>query len=329
MTTRGYPVIEERQLDRPKRGWLGSRREIAELPAQQPGTVLVFEVDGRFEALSDRRHLSGKEEIVVGAVAVCVVDMRERLVPVDVQLPSRSPANEFLIRATFRCRVTQPDAVAAAGISDLTHLLHGHLSQDPTLAALCSMHLIDEITEVRQQATARVTAFCRVQPPRVAGMSISFREVYVLTPDDLRTHATGVRDEIWRKDLETQRRAADDEEVRYVKGILDEGPESLAALAISRSQLHLGEATDREYELRAQRQRERLEMAKILAERGHFDTMPVDPTRFIEGMFDQPAGELRGGSTAAPLDAGRSGPAGQQRADQDTPDILGEDELLG
>lgn len=328
MTHYGYPVLEERALHRAQRRLLvGERREPGELPAQPPGTVLVFEAGGRFEVLRDRRHLSGREETVVDAVAVSVVDVRERILPVDVAVPSASAADDFTIRALFRCRVTKPDVVAAAGITDLTGALRGHVGQDRELAARCGAHLVDDIRDIREWVTARVTAFCTMQPPRVAGMSISLAEVYLLTPIDLREHATGMRDETWRQHLEELKQAFENRDVERLEAIIRSGAEAISALAISRGQLHLGKAAEREYRIEEAKRRYELDVVKALMEGGHLDTAPIDGMRYVDALADRifgragdKADELVGAPPKASLDRGE---------DRDGPRVVDEEELLG
>jgi hypothetical protein len=52
MPDNAYPVQQEMILSRPAQKFLrGSRREPTELPEQNPGTVLVFEVNGSYSFL--------------------------------------------------------------------------------------------------------------------------------------------------------------------------------------------------------------------------------------------------------------------------------------
>jgi hypothetical protein len=329
MTYCGYPVVEERVLDRTRRRLLlGGRREPGELPTQPPGSVLVFEVAGRFEVLRERRHLSGREETVVDAVGVSVVDMRERLVTVDVLVPSASAADDFTIRALFRCRVTQPEVVAAAGITDLTGVLGGHIGQDRELASRCASYTVDAIREIREWATARVTAFCKVQPPRINGMSIWLAEVHVLTPKDLRAHATGMRDEAWRQDLEDLRQAFENRDVDRIETIFRRGPAAISALAASRGQLNLGEAVEQAYRAEEMRTRSEIEAVKALVDGGHLDTAPIDGMRYVDALAERIfGGRVDGADGVAGATPKASIAAGD--GEQDGPRVVDEEELSG
>ncbi len=298
-----YPVIEERALGRAQRRLLGSRRETSELPPQVPGTVLVFEVNGRHEVLRDRRHLSGKEDDVVDAVSVSVVDLRDRTVTVDLTVASASAADDFTVRVRFGCRVTQPDVVAAAGIRDLTTFLRGHLGNDRDLVRRCGAHPVEDINAVREWVTARVAAYCRIQPPRLAGMTLTLSEVEVLTPADLRRHATGMRDETWRQLVEGLRQTFEDNDVARIESVVNRGPAAVESLGISRGQVNLGESAERAYRIEAERRSDMLEMLKALNDRGHLDTAPVDAMRVVEALFDQTIGPLPQRGSAA-IDSG-------------------------
>lgn len=325
MANNRYPVLEERPLDRAKRRLLvGGRREPADLPPQLPGTVLVFEVGGRFEVLHDRRHLSGREEAVVDAVAVSVVDMRARAVTVDLAVASVSAADDFTVRARFDCKVTQPDLVAAAGLTDLTTALRGHLGNDRELVRRCGGWQVEDINSVREWVTARVAAYCKIQPLRVGGMTITLAEVEVLTPTELRTHATGLRDEGWRQLLDELRTSYESREIDRTEAILHRGPEATSALAIVRGQEDAGQASERAHQIEAERRRDLLEMVKIMAEGHHLDTAPVDAMRFVDAFADQ---TIRAGNRRSAIDARAARP--RLTSEAGGPRLVEEDDLLG
>src|SRR4051794_38098392 len=95
MSGRAYPIVEELTLAPPRRTIFGSRRDVAELPQQRPGTVLVFATPGGHEVLSGARHFNGREDVIIDAVAVSVIDTRERIVTIPVELPSGTVADSF------------------------------------------------------------------------------------------------------------------------------------------------------------------------------------------------------------------------------------------
>ena len=180
VTTGAYPVLEERALGPvPRRGLLGGRRDPLELPPLDPGAVLVFEVDGEYRPLPVRRHLRGTESVVVRAVAVSLVDIRARVVPVDVVIPTLRAGQVFVVRATFRCRVTAPATVARAGITDVAGLLADHLRQDRELLVMGIDAGVEEVVEARARIHSRVRAYCMVAPPQVAGIEVVLATVDV------------------------------------------------------------------------------------------------------------------------------------------------------
>ena len=175
-----YPVLEERRLGPvPRRGLLIGRRDLLELPALDPGAVLVFEVDGEYRPPLTRRHLRGTEPDVVNAVAVSLVDIRARVVPVALAIPTLRPGREFVVRATFRCRVTEPAEVAQAGITDVRSLLTEHLRQDRELFVLGGDGDTEEVVEARARIHSRLRAYCMVAPPQLPGLEVVLATVDV------------------------------------------------------------------------------------------------------------------------------------------------------
>jgi hypothetical protein len=176
-----YPVLEERRLGPvPRRGLLGGRRDPLELPALDPGAVLVFEVEGQYRPPLTRRHLRGTEPDVVNAVAVSLVDVRARVVPVTLVIPTLRPGHDFVVRATFRCRVTDAAEVAQAGLTDVGSLLAEHLRQDRELFVLGGRETdLEEVVEARARIHSRLRAYCMVAPPQLPGLEVVLATVDV------------------------------------------------------------------------------------------------------------------------------------------------------
>ncbi|MBV9012033.1 MAG: hypothetical protein JO272_08275 [Pseudonocardiales bacterium] len=190
-----YPVIEERPLAAVARRFLRpTRRDLTELPEARPGTLWVFDAGGHYETF-DRRYLSGTEPAVVDAVTVSLVDIRPRRVPVEMSIPSASPADDFVFRVDFRCVVTGPSVVAAAGLTDLTAPLRNYLTRDRKLLVMGMNFKVDDILALREEITARVSSYCEVNPPRIDGIKVELGAVTVRTPADLRTQETKIRPE--------------------------------------------------------------------------------------------------------------------------------------
>lgn len=322
MNSTNYPVIEEHPL-RParRRLLLGGKRDLAELPPQEPGTVLVFEGNGRYEAFRERRHLTGAEEAVVAAVSISVVDMREREVTTTLAIPSNSPADDFTIEAVFRAKVTRPEVVAAAGLTDMAATLRSYLSQDQDLLALGLHCSVEEINEIRGAVRRRVMAYCKVVPPRIEGMDVSLCEVHVPTPNSLRTHSTLVRDERWNQNLVEQRHASEQLDVERIHEVLQGGPSKVTAFGISRREIHTSDAVREAYESEDRQRKYVLDVLHALPD-GFLDSLPIDHMQFVTAL----SASLNSNATEKPAlkNEKRSGLPRASRQDDELP-ILDED----
>lgn len=329
MNETSYPVLSEQRLDRVRpRFLLFARRELAELPQQEPGTVLVFEVNGRFAVYEDRRHLSGREETVVDAVAVSLVDVRERLVPVRLRLPSRRASDEFEVVAMFRCRVTDAQAVIRSGLLDITVPLCEHLRRDSRLKHLATQYPVDDINEARDALSAQLQAYCTLHPPRLAGMDVTLSTVDVATPTALVDQAKRLRDEEWRHMYERLRRSFEEEDAHRLTDLLRGGPEGIEALAISRGDITAGQAADRAYAGQDEKQRRLLEILGVLQKDGHLDRLRVDADVLVDAFTDSIA--PRRADRQLPERPERSQPrsvTGRNTGDQSEDFVLDEDEL--
>ncbi|MEV0704928.1 hypothetical protein AB0I53_44400 [Saccharopolyspora sp. NPDC050389] len=323
MNFTGYPVVAEHRLPPARRRLLlGGKRDLADLPPQEPGTVLVFEVNGHYEAFRERRHLTGSEDAVVLAVAISVVDMRERLATTRLLIPSNSPADDFVVEAVFRAKVTRPEAVAAAGLTDLDATLRSYLSQDQELLALGLQCGVEEINEVRSLVRRRIMAYCKVVPPQIDGMDLSLREVRVPTPTPLREHSTVVRDERWNQDVVELRQALEQRDVERIHEILQGGPSMVTALGISRREIHTSDAAREAYESEDRRRKHMLDLLRTLPD-GYLDSLPIDAMQFVTAL----SASLRPGATGDPVLDEEKPQSALRRAsrDADKPPILDED----
>jgi hypothetical protein len=310
METRRYPVIQEQRLERAQRRLLGRQRPDAELPRAEPGTVLVFENESGYVAYTERRHLTGREDLVVNAVSVSVVDVRPRAVSVRLAIPSRSAADEFTVQVDFSCCVEDPEAVVAAGWTDLAAPLHTYLSQDTALRQLGAGRRIEEINDVREDVDARVHAYCTLRAPRLQGMSIRLAGVTVLTPDDLSKHARSIRDTEWQHVQQGLVHDFEDRDAARLQGYFERGATAVAGLAVSRGQLNLAEAADREYQQLERKRADLLRLFDSLPE-AYRDTVAIDADRIINSVFD----EILGPNPAAPGNGSRSIEAGGEWGD--------------
>jgi hypothetical protein len=186
MTMDPYPITIQRPLEpAPRRGRLGlgqRRREADELPAAYAHQVLVYRVRGQYilDGGFDPAH-----EHVVDASHVSVVDMRRDVqVAVWMEIPS-AEASEFSIHVTFVCTVTDPVAVVRGGLYEAETTLLGYLKRHHKIAELGLTYRIAEVNDVRRHVNAQVTAYTTLNPPIVPGISVTFGNVEVLTPEEL------------------------------------------------------------------------------------------------------------------------------------------------
>lgn len=285
MTVPHYPVISEHALGRAPRKFLSRVRDLSELPASAPGTVLVFETATGHHAATERRHLTGGEDVVVDAVAVALVDVRERLIPVRLALPSASPADEFTVTVDFSCRVTRADVVAAAGRRDVSRSLEIFLGRDQALSRMGAGRSIEQIGLVRAEVTARIATFCKLRAPEIPGMEITLAEVRVQTPADLAAHEREKRDVVWSEAVGDLRARAEDRDASRLADYFDRGPAAVAGLAVSRGELNLAEATEREYSLAEAKRNDMIKLLQSLPE-GAFDTTTIDADRLLNEVLD-------------------------------------------
>ncbi|MGW5050710.1 hypothetical protein [Actinokineospora sp. NPDC004072] len=289
-----YPVVSEVALDRAPRKVLGRSRSLSDLPKAAPGTELVFETSSGHIAFTDRIHLSGREDLVVNAVSVAVVDIRPRLVPVFLRIPSASPADDFTVQVDFACQVLSSERVAKVGLVDVATPLAVHLGQDTPLTQIAATRSVEEIAAVRSAVSARVHAYCKLRPPSVDGMEIRLTSVHVLTPSDLAAHAKQMRDLGWSQSVKDREVAAEDREIDRLARVYQSGPEYVASLATARGQANLAEAAEREYARADRRREELLRLLEKLPE-GALDTVAIDVERVVAAAVSGIVGPDRRG----------------------------------
>jgi hypothetical protein len=303
-----YPVMEERILARAGRRMLARTRDLSELPTQRPGSVLVFEVGSGYIAFTERRHLAGREELVVNAVSVSVVDVRPRTVTVQLAIPSSNPADDFIVLADFGCRVDEPEAVVAAGLRDVSATLRQYLRQDTSLNQLAARRSVEQINEVRMEVAARIEAYYRLRAPRIAGMSVGLLDVRVVTPKDLATHERKMRDTRWQQRHEALEHRGEDRNAERMRGYFEGGATSVAGLAAARGELNLSQATEREYAALQSKREDLIKLWESLPE-AYRDTVAVDAQRIVDSVFDQilsTGGNRKGIESRRSIDPGAS-----------------------
>jgi hypothetical protein len=344
----GFPVTDERPFLGVRRRWgLGGRRDPSELPPPCPGTVLVFAVHGGYQELPGGVHPRGSEDIVVDAIGVSVVDVRERHVEVNLAIPSSSAAYDFVVRVTFTCKVTRPATVAAMGLTDVTIPLSNHLRADGELMRLGTSRRAEDINQVRRFAIARVTAYCEFHIPRIDGMNITLASVDVIVPPDHRMHATDLVAEERRQKVLELMHAFENRDVDRLVQIIGRGPDAVSALGLSRGEIHTGQVAERAYADAETELNTLIDLLKKLPD-GAFDFVSVDAKALFEEVLARvarprpPSGALEASESVvdkAEVVAGGDAPAsanGYQRrmvssadeAEEAPPPPLDEDDAL-
>ncbi|MER6078523.1 hypothetical protein ABT156_09575, partial [Streptomyces sp. NPDC001833] len=115
-----YPVIAEHILATVQGTWWSRRRRRDDVPPLPPGAVHVFRVGGNYRTFPEGMVFDPSHPDVLDASSVSIVDTRARLVDVERPLPSVSEADNFTMRASFTCQVTDPTVIARQGIIDVT-----------------------------------------------------------------------------------------------------------------------------------------------------------------------------------------------------------------
>jgi hypothetical protein len=319
-----YPVCEERALSPAQRHWFSKRRDISELPPQKPGTVLVFEVGGRYEAFTERTHLNGSEAAVLDAVTVSVVDVRSRLVAVDLAIPSANPGNDFLVRVRFGCVVTDAEAVVAKKLTNVAHVLREYLRRDRALVELGCDYRIDELNDVRKQINARVSAYCRLEQPRIPGLSVELSTVEVLTPDNLRAHGGIMQAEEWEQKYNALKLSGQKGAAEFVRDMIEQGPAMADAMALSQGEITAAQIAAQARADQQQEMQNALRVLSLVGEAHGLDHIGYDPVDLINKITQTKLG-VQSTAEVAPAHRRRAVTAA---ADEDKPGFApNEDDL--
>jgi hypothetical protein len=286
MSQNPYPVVDERPLDPAVRGWLGRSRNLRDLPRHIPGTIPVFEVRDGYLAFNERRHLGKREDLVVNAISVSVVDLRPRTVTVHVAVPSSSAADEFTVLVDFRCEVRDPEVVAASGLRDLVEPLRQYLRRDIGLTQLGVKYSVADINVVRDELSRRVDAYVRLRAPHVDGMVVELAGVRVPNPKDLAVHERDKRNVNWRLETAAIEHAGEDRNATRLRQYVEGGPDSLAALAAARNELDLNRAVDRGYHDVEKKRQQAIEFLKSMPEE-QWHTIAVDTQSIVSALTNE------------------------------------------
>lgn len=304
--TTTYPVVDERALDPATRRWLGRSRDLTELPKHIPGTVPVFEVHDGYVAFQERRHLGRREDLVVNAISVSIVDMRPRTVTAQLHVPSRSAADEFVLLVDFQCQVEDPERVAETGLRDVTEPLRQYLRRDVGLMQLGVRYSVEDINTVREELSSRVDAYTRLRAPQVDGMTVVLGAVRVVTPKDLAGYERSLRDVRWQQNKELLEHAGEDRNAERLRAYVDAGPNALSALAAARGELDLQAAAVRGYQQAEDKRKQLIEILKTMPEE-EWHTIAVDSQRIVGALVDELIGTSPDANRPGLTDGGERG----------------------
>ncbi|MFD8816966.1 hypothetical protein ACFV23_37140 [Streptomyces sp. NPDC059627] len=240
-----YPVIAEHILATVQGTWLSRRRRREDVPPLPPGAVYVFRVGGNYRTFPEGMVFDPSHPDVLDASSVSLVDTRARLVDVERPLPSVSEADNFTMRASFTCQVTDPVVVARQGIIDVTVPLRAYLMGDSDLPRVSAGHRVEEINAVRTEAGHRMTAYSAIVPPRVAGMNVEFVSAEVYASDDLRNWEQKLRDERRSWELRKGQRDFETQDARRIAELLSQGSDHVDAFGIARQEIDVTDVAAR------------------------------------------------------------------------------------
>lgn len=240
-----YPIIDEHILPTVQGSWWSRRRRRDDVPPLPPGAVYVFRVGGNYRTFPEGMVFDPAHPDVVDAASVSLVDTRARLVDVERPLPSVSEADNFTMRASFTCQVTDPTVIARQGIIEVADTLRAYLMRDSDLPRVSAGHRVEEINEVRTEVSHRMAAYSAIVPPRVSGMSVEFVSAEVHASEDLRDWEQKLRDERRSWELRRGQRDFETQDVGQIAELLRQGSDHADALGIARGEIEVTAAAER------------------------------------------------------------------------------------
>ncbi|WP_079038082.1 hypothetical protein [Streptomyces sp. NBRC 110028] len=240
-----YPVVAEQVLGAIQGGWWPRRRRREDVPTLPPGAVYVFRVGGNYRQFPEGMVFDPSHADVLDASSVSLVDTRARMVEVERTVPSVSEADNFTIRASFACQVTDPTVIARQGIADVTIPLRAYLTGDSELPRVSAGHRVEEINAVRRAVTNRMTAYSAIVAPRVMGMSVDFVSAEVHASDELRNWEQKLRDERRSQEFIRGQRDFETQETQRVAELLARGSDYADAFGITRERIDVAQAAAR------------------------------------------------------------------------------------
>ncbi|MFE7230504.1 hypothetical protein ACFY3J_29750 [Streptomyces sp. NPDC001231] len=272
-----YPVIAEHILATVQGAWWSRRRRREDVPPLPPGAVHVFRVGGNYRPFPEGMVFDPSHPDVLDASSVSLVDTRARLVEVERTLPSLSEADNFTVRASFTCQVTDPAVIARQGVIDVTVPLRAYLMGDGDLPRVSAGYRVEEVNAVRTEVGHRMTAYSAIVPPRVAGMSVEFVSAEVHASDDLRDWEQKLRDERRSWELQRGQRDFETQDARQIAELLSQGSDHVDAFGIARQEIDITAAAARIHRTTEEKSARRHEAET--AERAHAQSLETAETQ--------------------------------------------------
>jgi hypothetical protein len=171
-------------LDGPKGLVRRNRERLKDIPTERAGIGLLLDVNGVVEEVSNGvplHHAPG----ISSARSVILVDLRQRLIAVEVSVPSREVHRDIQATATFACQVRSASAIAESQGDDFVAALTGWTS---TVVRRRSRGVASDrpadLETVGRQALVR--ALGRTPLVRATDMSITLASFEVHLSDDHR-----------------------------------------------------------------------------------------------------------------------------------------------
>lgn len=177
-----YPISRQATLQPVQKQRLRrAARAAGEIPMPESHEVLVVS-DGVRTYRSDQKRMGPSEEHVLSATSYSIVDMRKDR-PIAVQMPIQSDGvEEFTLRVTFRCSVTDPEAVAQSGHADLSELLLAYVKGYHRIRQIGLQHAVEAVALAQDDALTELSIYANAKPPMFYGMHVELLGVEVLNP---------------------------------------------------------------------------------------------------------------------------------------------------
>lgn len=288
--TWSFPVLEQKPLPLTPRKFLQrAKPDLSQLLQARPDTALVFRTGGRWIVFDNHKPRTEIEEDIGKATAVSLIDLSSREYIVRVIVSSENAAEDLTVDATFLVKVTDPGQAAAEGPVNIADFLKRRLARDSHLfrpAGSYQAENLVELTELRDEVTARFEAYNAISPISMPGLSITLLASAVVAPEAPRERErqqSYQRMEERLRNLREHRRLLGEGSADYMTvGLTHEG---MSSNEFSRKSRH--EKTDQQLQAAAM-----VELLQNLMQNGALDYMDVDPAEMVSKYIEKLTGRL-------------------------------------